>query len=80
MAVQFSRELRSGHGCAGDEEGDPVWRGKVAELGDEKGSVEWARAELERYHCPACGKPLFRGAKRCRACKEEVAEVLDGTL
>jgi len=58
----------------------PLWRAKVAELGDEKGSVEWARAELNRYHCPACGNPLFRGAKRCRACKEEVAEVLDGTL
>jgi len=58
----------------------PIWCAKVAELGDEKGSVEWARAELERYHCHACGKPLFRGAKRCRACKEDVAEVLDGAL
>jgi hypothetical protein len=58
----------------------PLWRAKAAELGDEKGSVEWARAELARYHCPACGKPLFRGAKRCRACKEAVAEFLDGTL
>ena len=58
----------------------PLWREKTAALGDEQGSEEWARAELERYHCPACGKPLFRGAKRCRACKAEVAEILDGTL
>ena len=58
----------------------PLWSAKVAEFGDEKGSVEWARAELNRYHCPVCRKSLFRGAKRCRACKEEVAEVLDGTL
>ena len=58
----------------------PQWRARVAELGDEKGSVEWARAELERYHCPVCGKPLFRGAKRCRACKTDVAELLDGKL
>ncbi len=58
----------------------PLWREKVAALGDEQGSVEWARSELERYHCPACGKPLFRGAKRCRTCKADVAEILDGTL
>ena len=58
----------------------PLWRAKVAELGDDKGSVEWARSELERYHCPACGKPLFRGAKHCRACKADVAEVLEGML
>ena len=58
----------------------PLWRTKVAENGDEKGSVEWARAECERYHCPSCGKPLFRGAQRCRACKEPVADKLDGSL
>jgi hypothetical protein len=58
----------------------PLWRDKVAKLGDEEGSVEWARAELERYHCPDCGKPLFRGAKRCRSCNRDVAEELDGTL
>jgi hypothetical protein len=56
----------------------PVWRSKVAEYGDEKGSVEWARAECERYHCPGCGKPLFRGAQRCRACNRPVADELDG--
>lgn len=58
----------------------PLWRDKVKELGDEKGSIEWARAECERYHCPYCGQPLFRGAQRCRACKEWVADRLDGSL
>ena len=58
----------------------PLWREKVAEYGDEKGSVEWARAECERYHCSSCGKPLFRGAQRCRACKKPVADELDGSL
>ncbi|MDQ5987145.1 MAG: hypothetical protein CSYNP_02882 [Syntrophus sp. SKADARSKE-3] len=58
----------------------PIWRAKVAEYGDEQGSVEWARAECKRYHCPSCGAPLFRGAKTCRACKTSVAEGLDGVL
>jgi hypothetical protein len=58
----------------------PVWREKVAEHGDEEGSAEWARAECERYHCPDCGKPLFRGAQRCRACKRPVADELDGSI
>ncbi|HDP25676.1 MAG TPA: DUF3795 domain-containing protein [Deltaproteobacteria bacterium] len=58
----------------------PVWRAKVAERGDEEGSVEWARLECERYHCPNCGEPLFRGALRCRACKQSVADKLDGSL
>jgi len=58
----------------------PLWRKKVAELGDEKGSVEWAREECRRYHCPHCGEPLFRGAQRCRSCKEPVADKLDGSL
>ncbi|MCJ7546306.1 MAG: DUF3795 domain-containing protein [Deltaproteobacteria bacterium] len=57
-----------------------LWRGKVAELGDEEGSVAWARGECERYHCPVCGKPLFRGAQRCRACNKPVADELDGSL
>jgi len=57
----------------------PIWRSKVVEHGDERGSVEWARAECERYHCSSCGKPLFRGAQRCRACKKPVADELDGT-
>ena len=42
----------------------PQWR----ELGAEK----WVAAEELRYHCPACGASLFRGAKRCRNCKEPV--------
>jgi len=58
----------------------PIWRAKVAVLGDEEGSLEWARAECERYHCASCGKPLFRGAQRCRACRKEVAQELDGSL
>jgi len=58
----------------------PVWRDKAAEHGHKKGSVEWARSECERYHCSSCGEPLFRGAQRCRACKKDVAEELDGSL
>lgn len=58
----------------------PIWREKVAEYGDEKGSIEWARDECQRYHCSSCGKPLFRGAQRCRACKKSVADELDGSL
>lgn len=58
----------------------PIWRAKVAEYGNEKGSVEWVRAECERYHCSSCGKPLFRGAQSCRACKKPVADELDGSL
>jgi hypothetical protein len=58
----------------------PLWRAKVAEHGDEEGSVEWVRSECERYHCSSCGKPLFRGAQRCRACKKPVADELDGSI
>lgn len=57
-----------------------LWRDKVSEYGDEQGRVEWARAECERYHCPYCAYPLFRGAQRCRACKKAVADKLDGSL
>ncbi len=52
----------------------PLWRAKVAEYGEQKGSVEWARAECERYHCPSCGEPLFRGSRKCRVCQHDVAE------
>jgi hypothetical protein len=38
----------------------------------ELGTESWVEAELERYHCPECGYPLFRGAKRCRNCKAAV--------
>ncbi len=58
----------------------PLWRAKVAEHGDVKGSIEWARAECEHYDCPSCGKPLFRGAQECRVCKQPVADELDGSL
>jgi len=58
----------------------PLWREQVARHGPERGSVEWARAECQRYHCPSCGEPLFRGAQRCRACAAPVAEDLDGSL
>ena len=58
----------------------PVWREKVAQYGDEAGSVEWARHECTRYHCSSCGKPLFRGAQRCRHCKKDVSQELDGSL
>jgi len=57
-----------------------LWREMVARYGDEKGSIEWARAECERYHCSSCGQPLFRGAQRCRVCKKPVAGELDGSL
>jgi len=56
----------------------PSWRALVAELGDEEGSQAWVRSECERCHCPSCGSPLFRGATRCRRCKREVADELDG--
>ncbi len=58
----------------------PIWREMAARLGDEAGSVEWARSECTRYHCASCGYPLFRGAQRCRNCKKEVARELDGSL
>ncbi|PIP47209.1 MAG: hypothetical protein COZ70_04125 [Deltaproteobacteria bacterium CG_4_8_14_3_um_filter_51_11] len=58
----------------------PSWREKAADLGDDEGSIAWARSECERYHCPHCGEPLFRGAQRCRACKEFVADELDGSI
>jgi hypothetical protein len=54
------------------------WRELVALHGDEKGSVEFARSECERYHCPDCGHPLFRGAITCRNCKLDIAGTLDG--
>lgn len=58
----------------------PLWRQKVAEAGDVEGSVAWARAVCERYHCQHCGAPLFRGAQRCRVCKQNVSDELDGSL
>ena len=42
----------------------PFWR--------EYGTEKWIEEEEKRYHCPHCGYKLFRGAKRCRNCKEPV--------
>jgi hypothetical protein len=36
--------------------------------GDEK----WVADEKERYHCPACGNTVFRGAMRCNRCKADL--------
>ena len=58
----------------------PLWREAAAGHGPGEGDVAWARAEAERYHCPHCGEPLFRGAQRCRACMAAVADDLDGAL
>jgi len=38
----------------------------------ELGTEKWVEQEELRYHCPHCGSGLFRGAKRCRNCKEPV--------
>nr|MDO8084108.1 DUF3795 domain-containing protein [Candidatus Sigynarchaeum springense] len=50
----------------------PEWRGLCKKLGQAKGDVVFAKAQLERYQCPRCHYPLFRGAKRCRGCGEPV--------
>lgn len=42
----------------------PAWR--------ELGTEAWVEEEEKRYRCPHCGAPLFRGARRCRACSAEV--------
>ena len=38
----------------------------------ELGTEQWVEKEERRYRCPHCGNTLFRGAKRCRECKNEV--------
>jgi len=42
----------------------PTWR----QLGTER----WMEEEEKRYHCVHCGDQLFRGAKRCRNCRQAV--------
>ena len=39
----------------------PTWR--------ELGTKKWMEEEEKRYICPYCGYPVFRGAKRCRQCR-----------
>lgn len=41
---------------------------RIAEVGPAQFSAE----EVARYKCPECGHQLFRGAKRCNACGQEV--------
>ena len=50
-----------------------IWRDKVDEHGHEKGSIEWARQECERYRC-SCGEPHLRGQISCDACGKTVTD------
>jgi predicted RNA-binding Zn-ribbon protein involved in translation (DUF1610 family) len=43
----------------------PAWK--------ELGTEAWVESELEHYRCPSCGQAQFRGAKRCRNCKTDLA-------
>ena len=36
----------------------------------ELGTEQWIQEEETRYICPHCGATAFRGAMRCRSCKE----------
>ncbi len=36
----------------------------------EFGTEKWIRDEEARYVCPNCGNKVFRGAMRCKQCKE----------
>ncbi len=42
----------------------PTWR--------QLGTDTWMDEEEKRYQCPYCGYKLFRGAKRCRVCRNPV--------
>lgn len=37
------------------------------------GTEKWIENQLLRHSCPSCKARLFRGAKRCPACKQPVA-------
>jgi hypothetical protein len=41
----------------------PRWR--------ELSTEQWMQEEEKRYTCPKCGAAAFRGARRCRNCKEQ---------
>ena len=43
----------------------PYWR--------THGTEAWIAAEEARYHCPACGHRLFRGARQCEQCRTSVS-------
>ena len=45
----------------------PEWR----TLGTEK----WTEGEEKRYSCANCGAPLFRGARKCRACETPFVDI-----
>ncbi len=47
----------------------PEWRALCTERGTEEGNFAFAKAQFDRYRCPTCGNPLFRGAQRCNKCK-----------
>jgi hypothetical protein len=38
----------------------------------ELGPAAFVEAEEQRYHCPACGQRLYRGARECRQCQTRV--------
>ena len=42
----------------------PRWR--------EVSTEQWMAEEEQRYICPHCGYPQFRGVKKCRQCKEAI--------
>jgi hypothetical protein len=43
----------------------PRWR--------ELGTGKWVEETERRFSCPSCGARFFRGARRCRSCKNEVS-------
>ena len=79
-ACAAQREIEGCHQC--DEfpcehiENFPIEEGRKVMLRSvpqrrELGTEAWVAAEIARYSCPQCGAALFRGAQRCRNCKQE---------